>query len=207
MANGSASAFQSPTPEERSFRELISAARAGSADAASVLIEQCRDYLLLIAGEDLGQHLNAKLGASDVVQQTLVSAWQNFQQFRGETQEELAGWLRQILKNDLLNAHRYFQTTQRRDARREHRLNDSRLIQPDLVDQGHTPGTDALIHEQEMQLERAMAQLPENYRQVIRLRNWQEMPFSDIGRQLGMSSEAARKIWSRAIERLADLIR
>lgn len=188
------------------FYDLVHAAREGDRDAVSRLIQQCRDYLLLIANQDLDAGLTAKLGASDVVQQTLLAAYENFQQFRGTTREELSGWLRQILKNDLLNARRYFQSARCRDARREHRLDDSQIFQPSLADDHHTPGTDALVQEQERLLAQAMAKLPENYRRVLSMRNWQEMPFAEIGESLGISADAARKTWSRAIERLAELM-
>jgi RNA polymerase sigma-70 factor, ECF subfamily len=192
--------------DERSFGQLVAAARGGDPEALSLLIHQCRDYLLLIANQDLDQSLRSKLGASDIVQQTLLAAFENFHQFRGQSEDELSGWLKQILRNDISNARRHYQQTQQRDARREHRLDDSQLIQPAIADPLHTPGTNALINEQEQLLERAMLQLPENYRQVIRLRNWEELGFEKIGQQLQISAEAARKIWSRAIARLAGIL-
>jgi RNA polymerase sigma-70 factor (ECF subfamily) len=60
-----------------------------------------------------------------------------------------------------------------------------------------------LIAEEEAALlQRALQRLPEDYQQVIRLRNWQLLPFDVIGQQLGRSAEAARKLWARAIEHL-----
>ena len=172
----------------------------------NVLIGQCRNYLLLIANQDLGTDLQAKLGASDVVQQAMLSACRNFHQFQGDTEDELTAWLKKILRNDILDARRHFNETQQRDAGREHRLNDSQLIQPQLADPNHTPGTNAVINEQEQMLEQAMFQLPQNYQTVIRLRNWDELPFETIGEQLAISADAARKIWSRAIAKLAEIL-
>lgn len=192
--------------EEPSFAELVALARQGDSQALSQLIHQCRDYLLLIANQDLDLNLRSKLGASDVVQQAMLAACRNFQQFRGETEDELTGWLRQIVRNDIQNARRHFHQTQQRDARREHRLDDSQLIHPTITDPQHTPRTNALINEQEQLLEQAMLQLPANYQLVIRLRNWDELPFEAIGLQLNISAEASRKIWSRAIAKLAEIL-
>jgi RNA polymerase sigma-70 factor (ECF subfamily) len=189
-----------------SFASLVAQARQGDKDALDQLIQQCRDYLLLIANQDLDTSLRSKLGASDLVQQTMLAACTNFQQFRGQTEDELTGWLRQILRNDLQNARRHFQQTQQRDARREHRLDDSQLIQPALTDPQHTPGTNAIVNEQMQILQRAMVQLPENYRTVVRLRNWEELPFEKIGETMEISAEAARKLWSRGIARLAEIL-
>lgn len=190
----------------RSFAELVAAARRNEAGAMNLLITQCRNYLLLIANQDLGTDLQAKLGASDVVQQAMLSACRNFHQFQGDTEDELTAWMKTILRNDILDARRHFHETQQRDAGREHRLNDSQLIQPQLADPHHTPGTNAVINEQEQILEQAMLQLPQNYQTVIRLRNWDELPFETIGEQLSISADAARKIWSRAIAKLAEIL-
>ena len=66
-------------------------------------LECFRPYLLLLAGKQLDGRLRRRVGASDVVQQTLLEAHQNRGQFRGRTAGELAGWLRQILVRNLLD--------------------------------------------------------------------------------------------------------
>jgi RNA polymerase sigma-70 factor (ECF subfamily) len=187
---------------DRSFGELVAAAQSGEVAALHSLLEQCRDYLLLIANEDIDRGLKAKLGASDFVQQTLWAAHQNFHQFRGTSGEEFKGWLRQILRNDLNQARRHFFATARRNVDREHRLDDSQIVQPSIIDAMHTPGTDAMHQEEVRSLETALANLPEDYRQVIRLRNWDELPFAEIGRRMNLSEDAARKLWYRAIVKL-----
>ncbi len=68
--------------------QLILAAQAGDEAALGFLMQHCRDYLLLIANEEQDRGLQAKFGASDYVQQTLLAAYENIQQFRGQTAEE-----------------------------------------------------------------------------------------------------------------------
>lgn len=189
-----------------SFSALVAAARLGDQPALNELMHRSRNYLLLVANQDLGSDLHAKMGASDIVQQTMISACQKFQQFRGSSEDELIAWLRRILKNDILDARRHFLQTRQRDAGREHRLDDSQILQPPISDPHHTPGTNALVSEQEQLLENAMSQLPDNYQCVIRMRNWEEMPFEAIGEHIGTTAEAARKIWTRAIAKLAGFL-
>ena len=55
-------------------------------------------------------------------------------------------------------------------------------------------------------LEQAMAQLPNDYQQVLRLRNWEQLPFDEIGVRMNRSRDAARKLWSRAILQLQELL-
>lgn len=52
--------------------------------------------------------LGGKLDASDVVEQTLLQAYQGLDQFRGHSEAELTAWLRQILARHLANLARDF---------------------------------------------------------------------------------------------------
>src|SRR5579871_1471767 len=79
----------------------LAAARAGSNDALGQALEACRDYLLLIAQQEMDLQLRAKGGASDIVQETFLEAQRAFENFQGTSEEELRAWLRRILLNNL----------------------------------------------------------------------------------------------------------
>ena len=51
-------------------------------------------------------------------------------------------------------------------------------------------------------LGRALDRLPEEYRRVVVLRFEEGRSFEEIGRLTDRSADAARKVWSRAMERL-----
>ncbi|MEQ1903029.1 MAG: sigma-70 family RNA polymerase sigma factor [Pirellulaceae bacterium] len=188
------------------FFDQVRAARNGDQDALGSLMEEYRDYLAVIAKYEIDRDLQAKMGASDMIQQTMLEAYEHFDQFRGASPEEFKGWLRQILINEFSRARKHYFKAQSRQVAREHRLNDSQIFQPAIPDHLNTPGTDALIREQSRALELAMAQLPENYQQVIRLRDWEDQSFPQIGEQMKISEEAARKLWRRAIVKLESLL-
>src|ERR1700738_1008847 len=84
-------------------------------------LESFRSYLRLLAGLQLDPRLRAKLDPSDLVQQTLLQAYQGLPQFRGQSEAELAAWLRQILDRHLANATRDLGRT-KRDVARERSL-------------------------------------------------------------------------------------
>src|SRR5262245_56948084 len=88
------------------------------AQASGSPLERFREYLCLLARMRLDPQLQAKLDASDIVQQTLLEAHQGRAQFRGRTDAEYAAWLRQILARNLSNALRDFRRA-RRDVSRE----------------------------------------------------------------------------------------
>ena len=71
-------------------------------------LEDYREYLRFLARLHVPPRLQSKVGASDIVQQTLLQATQKFGQFRGRDATELAAWLRRILSNVLIDAVRAF---------------------------------------------------------------------------------------------------
>lgn len=195
-----------PDPEPHNgedFQRLLDAARNGSRDAVGTLIERYRPYLLMIANKEWDPDLRGKLGASDLVQESLLTAQHSIDGFDGNDDGDLRAWLRGILINDVREAKRRFKGTAKRQPNREVPMaGDSRLPAIDLPDAHLTPGTEAVSREEELALHAAMQRLPENYRQALHLRNWRQLEFAAIGEQLGCSAEAARKIWSRAVLQL-----
>src|SRR5262245_61793799 len=84
-------------------------------------LQQFRSYLYLLARSHIGSRHRARLDPSDIVQQTLFDAHQKQAQFRGTSEGELLGWLRQILANNLADAVRGLARA-KRDLARERPL-------------------------------------------------------------------------------------
>src|SRR4051794_14552961 len=97
---------------------------SGRADAPDHQLERFRAYLRLLARLNLDPRLRGKLDASDVVRQTLLEAYRALGQFRGRTDAELAGWLRQVLAHQLAHATRDLGRA-KRDVSRERSLEDA----------------------------------------------------------------------------------
>ncbi|MEM6688881.1 MAG: sigma-70 family RNA polymerase sigma factor [Planctomycetota bacterium] len=185
------------------FVDLLRAAKSGSQEAMDRLIRISQPYLLAIANSEIETKLGAKVGASDLVQNSMLSAQRCISEFNGESREELMAWLRGILLKDLKQAGRHFRSA-KRNINRERPMPDEsvRNQASGFVDLGDSPSTAAALKEQELQLHRAIDALSEQEQQVIQLRNWQRLSFAEIGQQMDRSADAARKIWSRAIVRL-----
>src|SRR5580698_9544840 len=97
--------------------QWLPAARAGSGEALGQVLEACRGYLLLIAQQELDTALQAKGGASDLVQQTFLEAQRDFSGFQGTTHAALLAWMRQLLLNNLANFRRDYHRDKRRVSR------------------------------------------------------------------------------------------
>ena len=183
----------------------LSAARAGSREALGQVLEACRAYLLRIANEGLADDLQAKGGASDLVQETFLEAQRDFARFQGKTEAELLAWLRCLLLNNVANFARGYRETGKRQVSREVPLeppDSSSVGEMGLSANTATPSMEAMAREKAEAVERALERLPEDYRRVITLRNQERREFDDIGLLMGRSADAARRLWSRAIERL-----
>jgi RNA polymerase sigma-70 factor (ECF subfamily) len=94
------------------------------ADFSQEGLERCSQYLHLLARLQLDARLQGKVDPSDLVQLTLLSAYEKRSQFRGATEAEYLGWLRQILANHLAKTLRRYGAGLR-DVRRERSLADS----------------------------------------------------------------------------------
>jgi RNA polymerase sigma-70 factor (ECF subfamily) len=184
--------------------DLLAQARAGSAEALGCLLEPSRDYLLLIAGQELDADLRAKGGASDLVQETFLEAFRDFAQFRGASEAELRGWLRRLLLNNLANFTRKFRDADKRRLEREVPFqgeSSSCDFGENLAASASSPAEQAVEQEQAEAVERVLARLPEDYRQVLLWRYREELSFEEMARRLGRSENAARKLWARALAR------
>jgi RNA polymerase sigma-70 factor, ECF subfamily len=184
---------------------LVAAARAGSREALGQVLEDCRRYLLAIAERQLDLDLRAKGGASDLVQETFLEAQRDFAQFGGASPGELRAWLRQVLVHNVGAFTRRFRATSKRAVSREIGFGfggSSAGNDPGVAGSALSPSGVAIEHEQALALRRALERLPEEYRRVVFLRFEEGRSFEEVGRLTGRSPDAARKVWSRAMERL-----
>jgi RNA polymerase sigma-70 factor (ECF subfamily) len=83
-------------------------------------VEQYRSYLLLLAQMQLDARPRNKVDASDVVQLTLLEAYENRDQFVGN-EDGFVAWLRKSLANNIRDALRRMRR-QKRDVNRERSL-------------------------------------------------------------------------------------
>src|SRR5262249_3941432 len=152
-----------PTPCADGFLSNREAAMPGEAGGPDW--ERSRLYLRVLARHHLDRRLRGKLDSSDVVQQALLQAHQSRDQFRGHTEAEWLGWLRQVLIHCLANALRDF-SRDKRDIAREQSLvevlNESSARLADwLAAEQSSPAEMAEKHEEALRLAEALSRLPE----------------------------------------------
>jgi RNA polymerase sigma-70 factor (ECF subfamily) len=158
--------------------------------------------LLGIAERELDSALQAKGGASDLVQETFLEAQRDFAQFHGASEAELQAWLRRLLLNNLANFTRLYRGTDKRDVGREVPLGSgpSGVADSGLVAEVPSPSGEVMANEQAEAVQAALARLPEDYRQVLVWRYQEGRSFEEIGQLLQRTANAARKLFARALE-------
>jgi RNA polymerase sigma-70 factor (ECF subfamily) len=169
-------------------------------------LERYRPYLELLARLQLQPRFRSKMGASDVVQQTLLKATQNLGQYRGHSEAELAGWLRRILTNTLVDAVRELEGA-KRDVALECSLEaslaqSSARLEAFLQSSGTSPSEQVLRHEQLLQLSAALARLPEDQRQALEMHYLQGCTVADVAAQMGRTERSVAGLVRRGLQRL-----
>lgn len=186
--------------------DLIQRARNGDSSSLSELIHGYRPYLKLLARVQRDERLKAKLDDSDLVQEVSTLAVRDFETFCGTTEAEFAAWLRTITARVAAMSIRHF-TMQRRDIQLERQLqaeidNTSRLISEKFTSREATPSERTLQREQAVLLAEALDQLPDHYREVVILRDFEGLPVAQIAERLDRTPDAIRKISARAMLRI-----
>ena len=178
--------------------------------SSSQALERYRHYLIMLARSQLDPRLRSKLDPSDVVQQTMLEAHQNEDQFRGRGEAERLAWLRQILAHNLADALRGFRRA-KRDIARERALQEaldksSARVRAWLAAEQSSPSQQAERSERAVQLANALAALPEAQREALALQHWQGWSLAQIGEHMDKSPAAVAGLIKRGLKRLRILL-
>jgi RNA polymerase sigma-70 factor (ECF subfamily) len=155
--------------------------------------------------------MRGKADPSDVVQETLVKAHENFRHFRGATELEWMTWLRKILVNYLSDFQKGFRR-ERRSVTREQSLESivdrsSAMLRNIGPAPGPSPSQEAQRRETAAVVADAIAELETEDRDVIILRNLHELDWNTVGERTGRSPDAARMLWARAMQRMGGMLK
>jgi RNA polymerase sigma-70 factor (ECF subfamily) len=173
-------------------------------------LEQYRSYLELLARLHLQPRFRGKLGASDIVQDTLLKATQRLDQYRGQSDAELAAWLRAILTNTLVDAVRGLEGG-KRDIALERSLEaslaqSSARLEELLQTKGASPSEQVLRHEELLQLSTSLTRLPEDQRQALELHYLQGCTVAEVAEQMGRSERSVAGLVRRGLHKLRELL-
>ena len=191
-------------PDFESISQLVPKAREGSIEARDQLIAHVQDYVQLMAKQNASPQLQRKFGGSDVAQQTMAQVLVGFDKFRGNTTGEFYAWLKAIVTNEAKRLHRDLHAG-KRDVARERALAAERTESAAgflAIDGQRTPRSLAIAAEKVETLNQALSRLPEDYAEVIRLRNLEQLSLKEVAIRMERSFDAVRKLWYRGMVEL-----
>lgn len=189
------------------LNDLLARAKAGDEAALGELLNQHRNYLVLLARIQIGRRLRTKADPTDVVQDVFLDAFRQFRQFEGTSCDALGVWLRKILAGKLAHLVRRYLSVQARDVRLERSIekeldSSSNWLEKSLSAGASTPSEAAMAQERLMELSNALEQLAPDYRTVIILRQLEGLSFQDISQRMERSEDSVQKLWVRGLEAL-----
>src|SRR5262245_3768548 len=196
---------------------LLHRAAGGDVDAWGALLVLHEERLKSIALFRLDPRLRGRIDAADVMQEAFISATTRRDEFFRQSSQPLFLWLRWMVGNTLLELHHHHFGVQKRDARRE--ISSGRRGNADdgpdttrtaLVAQltsGATgPATAAGRAELHARLNEALDKMDATDREVLALRHYEQLTSAETAHVLGIQERAAAKRYTRAIERLKEIL-
>jgi RNA polymerase sigma-70 factor (ECF subfamily) len=172
--------------------------------------ERARPYLRLLAQTNLGERLKQKVDASDVVQQALLKAHEDRDQFKGESEQQLVAWLKTILKNRLIDMARHWKGQKRdidRDVNLQQKVDDSfRRVDDWLAMSQTSPSMAAQGNEALLLLSTAVEKLPDDLREVVVMHHLQGMKLVEISKAVGCDETTVGRRLFRGMKQLGQLM-
>ena len=192
---------------------LIGLVRAGDRQALSALLERHRDRLRRMVELRLDWRLQARIDASDIVQDAFLEIASRLDEYLRGPELPLFLWLRLVVGQRLATVHRHHLGTQMRDAGREVSLYrdalpaaSSAALAGQLLGRQTSPSQAAVRAERVVRLQEALNTLDPVDREVLALRHFEQLTAAETARVLDISEEAAAKRYIRALKRLKQIL-
>lgn len=136
--------------------------------------------------------------ADDVLQNTFIKAWTGLENFRGDS--KLSTWLYRIAVNESLNFL----------ERQKKKTTSIDTDEPSLgMEIANTLQSDPYFDgdEVELQLQEAIAQLPDKQRAVFNMKYFQEMKYEEMSAIMGTSVGALKASYHHAVRKISDFFK
>ena len=181
-----------------SDQDLVGRARAGDDSAFDALVVRHQQRAFNVAYQLLRHHEDA----TEVAQDAFVRIYRNLESFRGEC--EFTTWLHQVVVNLARNKHRWWKRRGKdRTVSLDHPIETEAgavARQPVAIDDA--PDTQAVKAEFVELLGRRMSELPQKFREVLVLRNVEDLSYEEIAAVLQCSVGTVKSRLARARDQL-----
>ena len=193
--------------------QLVDRLRAGDRQALTDLFQRHRDRLRRMVELRMDARLQGRVDASDVLQDAFLDAATQFDASLGESSLPVFLWLRCVVSRRLSIYHRRHLGTKMRDVGQEVSLYRDPLPQASsaalaslLLGRLTSPSNAAIRAERVLRVQEALNALDPLDREVIALRQFEELSRAETAQVLGITEEAGAKRYMRALRRLKAVL-
>ncbi len=173
-------------------KDLVNKAKAGDRVAYGQLVERYADRLRRLVVSRIGVGLEGVLESEDAMQEILHRALKAIRSFEYRSEDSFLHWLGGIAENLIRNTARAKDRAPKMDQILE------------IPSKSTSPSMKLRREERFERLQKALADLPEDYRQVIRLSRIEGLKTKDIAERMGRSPDAVKQLVVRALKKLKD---
>ena len=186
--------------------DLLRRWHGGDQDALERLVIQELPWIESQVRRRLGPMLRGKAETHDFVQDAMIDVLRYGPRFVTSSRARFRALVARIIENNLRDKHDWH-SAKRRASDREVAMPSQSVLDLDSgAALSTTPSRLAMQQEHEAWLRLALELLEPDDRRVILLREWRGLGFDEVGEQLGVSGEAARKRFHRALPKLVRKI-
>lgn len=193
------------TPDPTSA--LLARWHAGDQSALGQIVEQHLPWLREHLEHRLGGFLRQHADAEDYLQDALLDFLRDAPRFHVADAVRLRALLARVAENTLRDRNEWFRRKRRDMARRASLPSDTVLQLDPALQRSSTPSRAAVRGELRDRVRLALELLDPEDRRILVAREYDGRSFVEIGRELGMTPNAVRMRWVRAVARLTDVLR
>ena len=194
--------------------DLVLRAQQGDQAALNRLCERYYERVRRIVRLRLGPRLRERVDSGDILQETFLAAVRSLESFEMREEASLIHWLSRLAERQIIAAADYH-GAKKRDQSRETTLTGpvhdtaTVTVRIGLEDERGARPLDLVADaEEQKKVEQCLDRLPEEYRELILLRNYAGASWESVAEETGRpSAAAARMMHARAIVELGKLVR
>ncbi len=187
-------------------RDMVSRARKGDREAFGALYKLYEKRLKAAVRTRIGQKLRGKIETADPVQSVWKDVLSGLDGFEYRGPDSFFRWILVRVIRKIQDKARYF-SAEKRNVDKEKRLGNGSKAGVRLPNaSGPTPSQAVMADEDLDRLLRLLDRLPDSQRRAVVLRMRDKKDFNEIGKIMGKSSVAVRKLCGRGLKRLGELI-
>jgi RNA polymerase sigma-70 factor (ECF subfamily) len=190
-------ATEDPLDQPPGTSELVRRASAGDRAAWTVLYDRYYAVLRTIARGRIPPGAEPRFDTDDVLQSTFLTAFRQIDTFESHGDHSFRRWLTEILVNKLKDKIKHHR---RRSAHEDRGAADE--ARHDLPGDDPTPSEILVAAERQAEVLAALSGLPREDQQIVCMRFFDGLAWSEIARRLDLGEGVARRRGLDAIERL-----